>query len=68
MFVPDPGPRIRIRIRIKEFKYFNPKNLFLSSRKYDPKGKMFFPDPDLDFLPNPIPDSGVKKSLDPQHC
>ncbi len=24
------------RIRIKEFKYFNPKKLFLSSRKYDP--------------------------------
>ncbi len=34
-----PGSRIRIfpsRIRIKEFKYFNPKKLFLSSRKYDP--------------------------------
>jgi hypothetical protein len=24
------------RIRIKEFKYFNPKKWFLSSRKYDP--------------------------------
>jgi hypothetical protein len=24
------------RIHIKEFKYFNPKNCFLSSRKYDP--------------------------------
>jgi hypothetical protein len=24
------------RIRIKEFKYFNPKKLFLSTRKYDP--------------------------------
>jgi hypothetical protein len=43
-----PGPRIRIfslpdsgseffpiRIRIKEFRYFIPKKLFLSSRKYD---------------------------------
>ncbi len=28
----DPG----YWIRIKEFKYFNPKKLFLSSRKYDP--------------------------------
>ncbi len=31
--------RIRIfpsRIRIKEFKYFNPKKWFLSSKKYDP--------------------------------
>jgi hypothetical protein len=25
----------RIRIHIKEFKYFNPKNIVLSSRKYD---------------------------------
>ena len=36
MFIPDvyfshPGSRIRI----KEFKYFNPKKLFLSSWKYD---------------------------------
>jgi len=49
MFIPDPGSEFfpsRIpdpnffypgsRIRIKEFKYFNPKNWFLSSRKYDP--------------------------------
>ncbi len=47
--IPDPDPnffhpgfRIRIfpsripRICIKEFKYFNPKKWFLSSRKYDP--------------------------------
>ncbi len=35
-FIPDPGSkRYRIRIRIKEFKYFKPKKLFLSSRKYD---------------------------------
>jgi hypothetical protein len=42
--IPIPGLRIRdvypgsdfFLIRIKEFKYFNPKNLFLSSRKYDP--------------------------------
>jgi hypothetical protein len=48
MFIPDPGSEFftfRIpdpiffhpgsRIRIKEFKYFNPKKWFLSSRKYD---------------------------------
>jgi hypothetical protein len=35
----DPGSRVK-KIphpgSIKEFKYFEPKNLFLSSRKYDP--------------------------------
>jgi hypothetical protein len=44
MFNPDPNFSIPdpncfhpgSRIRIKEFKYFNPKKLFLSSRKYDP--------------------------------
>jgi hypothetical protein len=41
------------RIRIKEFKYFNPKKLFLSSRKYDPE-----------FLP--FPDPGAKKAPDPR--
>jgi hypothetical protein len=30
--LPDPGSANRIR----EFKYFNPKKWFLSSRKYDP--------------------------------
>ncbi len=34
MFIPDPNI-FPSRIRIKEFKYFNPKNCFLSSRKYD---------------------------------
>ncbi len=38
--IPDPGSRIpdlgsRIRIWIKEFKYFQPQKLFLSSRKDD---------------------------------
>ncbi len=34
--IPDPGSEFFLsRIRIKEFKYFNPKKLFLSSRKYD---------------------------------
>jgi hypothetical protein len=42
MFIPDPiffhpGSELSLsRIRIKEFKYFNPKKWFLSSRKYDP--------------------------------
>jgi hypothetical protein len=36
MFIPDPGSEFfPSRIRIKEFKYFNPKKCFLSSRKYD---------------------------------
>jgi hypothetical protein len=34
--IPDPNSfHPGFRIRIKEFKYFNPKNLFLSTRKYD---------------------------------
>jgi hypothetical protein len=53
------------RIRIKEFKYFNPKKWFLSSRKYDPGCSSRIPDPDPDFLP--IRDPGVKKAPDRQH-
>jgi hypothetical protein len=64
-----PGSRIRLfptripdpnclhpgsRIRIKEFKYFNPKKWFLSSRKYDP-------DPNADFLPFLDPGSRGQK-------
>ncbi len=53
-----PGSRIRLfsipdpnclhpgsRIRIKDFKYFNPKKWFLSSRKYDPGCSSRIPDP-----------------------
>jgi hypothetical protein len=36
------------RIRIKGFRYFNPKNVCLSSRKYGLPG-LFIPDPDLIF-------------------
>ncbi len=70
MFIPDPTffhPAFRIsdpnffhpgsRIRIKE-SYFNPKNWFLSSRKYDPGCSSRIPDPD--FLP--IPDPGSRGS------
>jgi hypothetical protein len=33
----------RIRIRIEEFKYFEPKKLFVSSRKYDPGCSSWIP-------------------------
>ncbi len=54
MFVPDPGSYFfPSRIYIKEFKYFNPKNSFLSPRKYDMgcscssgSGSWFSPIPD----------------------
>jgi hypothetical protein len=68
--IPGSRIRIRIRIRIKEFKYFYPKILFLSSGKYD--SGMFIPDPDLDFLPILDPGSRGQKCTgfripDPQH-
>jgi hypothetical protein len=63
-WIPDPNClHPGSRIRIKEFKYFNPKKWFLSSRKYDPGCSSRIPDPDPDFLP--IPDPGVKKAPDP---
>jgi hypothetical protein len=52
------------RIKIKEFKYFNPKNCFLSFRKYDPSFSSRISDPDRNLLP--IPDFGVKKAPDPR--
>jgi hypothetical protein len=64
MFIPIPEFEFfPSRIRIKEFKYFNPKKWFLSSRKYDGLGCSFrvrIPDPD--FLP--IPDQGVQRAPD----
>ncbi len=59
-----PGSRIQCfpsRICIKEFKYFNPKNGFLSSRKYDPGCSSRI----RIFYPSKIPDPGVKKAPDP---
>ncbi len=50
------------RICIKEFKYFNPKNCFLSSRKYDPGCSSRI----RIFYPSKIPDPGVKKAPDPE--
>ncbi len=66
--IPDPNffhPGSGSRIRIKEFKYFNPKKWFLSSRKYDPGCSFRIPDPDF----SPIPDPGVTRHRipDPQH-
>jgi hypothetical protein len=63
-WIPDPNYlHPGSRIRVKEFKYFNPKKWFLSSRKYDPgcssRIRM------LTFYPSRIPDPGVKKAPDP---
>jgi hypothetical protein len=88
MFIPDPGSDFfpsqipdpncfhpGSRIPIKEFKYFNPKEWFLSSRKHDPGCSSRIPDPDPDFLPIPDPGSRIQGSKrhripdpDPQHC
>ncbi len=62
-----PGSRLPIffhpgsQICIKEFKYFNSKKWFLSSRKYDSgcSSRILF------FYPSRIPDIGVKKAPDP---
>jgi hypothetical protein len=57
--IPDPNClRPGSRIRIKEFKYFNLKKWFLSSRKYDPGCSSRIPVPDADLLP--IPDHGSR--------
>jgi hypothetical protein len=60
----DVYPGSRTRICIKEFKYFNTKKWFLSSRNYDPdcSSRIRIWDPDPDFLA--IPGTGVKKEPD----
>ncbi len=64
--IPDPGSELfPSRIRIKEFKYFNPKKWFLSSRKYDPGCSSRIRVPDPDFLPIPDPRSRGQKVPDP---
>jgi hypothetical protein len=51
--IPDPGSAS------KNLSIYNPKKLFLSSRKYD--SGIFIPDPDLDFFyPSRIPDPGSR--------
>jgi hypothetical protein len=75
--IPDPnvihsGSRIQIFFPLgsrtpdphqKKFKYFNPKNWFLSSRKYDPgySSQIWI----LFFYLSLIPDPGAKKAPDP---
>jgi hypothetical protein len=78
MFIPDHGSKFfhpvsriqgqkdsgsRIQIRIKEFQYFLPKQLFISSQKYDPgcSSRIRIPDPDLDFTPILDPGSSSQK-------
>ncbi len=64
--IPDPRSRVIkisgswVRIRIKEFNHFEPKKLFLSSRKYDPGCSSRMPDPDLDIFTHP--GSGIRGS------
>jgi len=64
-FIPDPDPHFfhpGSCSRIKEFKYFNPKKWFLTSRKYDPccSSRIRI----LTFYTSRIPDPGVKKASD----
>jgi hypothetical protein len=71
MFIPDPNsfhPGSEFfpsRIRVKEFKYFNPKKLFLSSRNYDP-GCSSRMDPDILHIPDP--ERQRNPDPPPQHC
>ncbi len=59
--IPDPGSEFfPSRIHIKEFKYFNPKKWFLSSRKYDPDCSS------RSRLSLPIPDPGSRGSKRPR--
>jgi hypothetical protein len=64
MFILDPNCfHPGSRIRVKEFKYFNPKKWFISSRKYDPGCAFWILI--LTFYPSRISDPGVKKVPDP---
>jgi hypothetical protein len=64
MFIPDPNCFYPgSRIRVKEFKYFNTKKWFLSTRKYDPGCAFWILI--LTFYPSRISDPGVKKAPDP---
>ncbi len=54
---------IRIRSKSKNLSILTQK---IVSKLWETWSGMFIPDPDLDFLP--IPDLGVKKAPDPQHC
>ncbi len=77
MFIPDPTfSHPESRIHIKEFKYgtyFNPKKIFLSSRKNDPGYSSRIRIPESEFFTHPESRiQGLKKQRipdpDPQHC
>jgi hypothetical protein len=58
--IPDPGSEFFPSwIRIKEFKYFNPKKWFLSSRKYDLGCSFRIPSRIRTFYPSRIPDQKI---------
>ncbi len=60
-WIPDPNFfHPGSRIRIKEFKFFNPRKWFVSSRKYDSGCSSRIQI--LNFYPSRIPDPGVKKA------
>jgi hypothetical protein len=65
--IPYPGPQIYI----KEFKYLNLNNCFLSSRKYDLgcSSRIRIPDLDPDFYPSGSRIQGSKRHRipDPEH-
>ncbi len=60
--IPDPGSSS------KNLSILTPKTAkkwFISSKKYDPDCSSRIPDPDADFLPSQIQDTGVKKAPNP---
>ncbi len=62
MIIPDPNFfRRGSRIRIKEFKYFNPQKIVSKPSNIWSGIRI------LIFYPSRIPDSGVKKTLDPRY-
>ncbi len=74
MFIPDPGSEFfpsRIQGQKIPGSASASRNLSILTQKIVSKlseiwSRMIIPDPDLDFLH--IPDPGVKKAPDPQHC
>jgi hypothetical protein len=64
MIIPDLGTEFfpsRIPDQHQSNKVFEPKKLFLSSRKYDSGCSSWIPDQDPDFLPIPDPRSRGQK-------
>ncbi len=71
--IPDPtffqsgSELFPSRIRIKEFKYFNPKKWFVSSRKYDPGFLSGSRIRILTIYPSRVAGSIIHRIPDPQH-